>query len=889
MTISLEIAVVAPLTNTLTYSLPVAFADQSGRLVGRRALVPLGRRKVTGYILTESLVSEDETAEQGFVTRDILALLDDSPLFHPEMVDFFRWTSRYYLFPPGLVIKAALPGGLVVQSRKELVVLGDCQKLLRHAGEGDEWLVELAGKGRLSSGKTSALLAQKDVARRIAVLQKEGVLGYQTVTQRDRVGCRQERCFRPVSVVSEFFNRYGLNIAATSDFEKPVLPGQAASLSQNGMEISLRGDAGLGQVRLSDKKDVQRLIQFFREKLLSECELTLSVAEVRTLVTLVSLQTEETAVPAKELFRNYAGARKAIALLIEKELVLEEEKRVFRNPFGERLFDSASRFLRPEKLSEQQEKVLATLRPAILAQRYHAFLLYGITGSGKTEVYLRAAEETLASGRDVIVLVPEIALATQLEGQFVARFGDKVVLQHSGLRPAEKYDQYSLALMGEARVVIGARSAVFAPVVNPGLIIVDEEHDSSYKQDDSFRYNGRDLAVVRASLQNAVVILGSATPAVTSFTHGQSGKFTLLEMDQRIGEAVLPAITLVHMGKEKRVLRGSLISDVLLAKMKENLSNRCQTILLLNRRGFSAALICVHCGTPVQCPHCSVSLTLHKQSHRLVCHYCGFQQGVQVVCSQCRSEKLVPAGFGTEKVEEEVTALLPEAVVQRLDSDIAGDRQRFHALLREMHEGKIDVLIGTQMIAKGHHFPRVTLVGVVWADGGMSMPDYRAAEKSFQLITQVTGRAGRGDLPGEVVIQTLRPDHYAIEYAKNHQYRQFFAHELQLRKNPVFPPFVRLVLLRLQGRVERHVRENGLEVVRFCRNWLKNHGVEMEVLGPAPSPIDKVKDNFRYQILLKCPQVTPLQRLCRDVSAPRQKFLHSGVQLSVDVDPDNMM
>ncbi len=339
------------------------------------------------------------------------------------------------------------------------------------------------------------------------------------------------------------------------------------------------------------------------------------------------------------------------------------------------------------------------------------------------------------------------------------------------------------------------------------------------------------------------------------------------------------------------MLHGSLISEILLEKMQANFAAGYQTILLLNRRGFSNALLCVHCGTPVPCPHCSVSLTLHKHNRSLICHYCGFQQGVQTVCSQCQSEKLVPAGYGTERVEEEVAALLPDAVVRRIDSDIAGDRRRFHSLLGDMHERKIDILIGTQMIAKGHHFPFVTLVGVLWADGGMSMPDYKAAERSFQLITQVTGRAGRGGLPGEVVIQSLRPEHYAIAYAKEHQYREFFAHELSLRKNPLFPPFVRLVLLRLQGKVESRVRDGGISLARFCRNWQQANGgkVKMEVLGPAPSPIDKLKDNFRYQVLLKCTSVSSLHSLCKEMLAKEREMLSGGVILSIDIDPENMM
>ncbi len=866
----LEIAVAAPIATTLSYLLPQELEHESGTLVGRRALVPLGKRRITGYILAENLPQEtlQKEGEKSFVIKKISSLLDDAPLFHPEMAPFFRWIASYYLYPLGLVIKAALPGGLTVKSGRQLEMIAEKDDLLAALKESErekleKWLAELLEKGKLSPAKTAALLQKNTAARQINRLQQAGLVACRQIMQKDTVGSRKERCFYMDSALVEFFR---------NDKEGGLLP------------LSASADELRPQIKL------------LKEKLEAERGIALGLAEVRTLATLASIIFsassdigEHPDIPAKELFQNYSGARKIVEGLVEQGLLRQYEKRIFRNPFGGLLFDGSKRFQRPTQLSAQQENALAAITPAVYAEKYQAFLLYGITGAGKTEVYLRAAEETLAQGRDVIVLVPEIALATQFEGQFVARFGDKVVLQHSGLGPAEKYDQYTLALSGDARVVIGARSAVFAPLKNPGLIIVDEEHDSSYKQDDSFRYNGRDLAVVRASLQNAVVLLGSATPAITSFAHAQSGKFTLLEMDQRIGDAILPKITLIDSGKEQRMLHGSLISEILLEKMQANFTAGYQTILLLNRRGFSNALLCVQCGTPVPCPHCSVSLTLHKHNRSLICHYCGFQQGIQTVCGQCKSEKLVPAGYGTERVEEEVAALLPDAVVRRIDSDIAGDRRRFHSLLGNMHERKIDILIGTQMIAKGHHFPFVTLVGVLWADGGMSMPDYKAAEKSFQLITQVTGRAGRGNLAGEVVIQTLRPEHYAIQYAQKHQYREFFTHEIELRKTPVFPPFIRLVLLRLQGKVESRVRDGGSTLANFCREWQHTNTIRMEILGPAPSPIDKVKDNFRYQILIKCAGVSPLHTLCQELLRKDREILPSGVTLSVDIDPENMM
>jgi primosomal protein N' (replication factor Y) len=421
------------------------------------------------------------------------------------------------------------------------------------------------------------------------------------------------------------------------------------------------------------------------------------------------------------------------------------------------------------------------------------------------------------------------------------------------------------------------------------LIVVDEEHDAGFKQDDSFRYHGRDLAVLRAKYHEAVVVLGSATPSITSYAHAQRGKYTLLTMKDRVGERCLPVVTIVDLNKnEAKAIKG-IIKQELQDKLTQNLRRGKQSILLLNRRGFSAVVICRDCGTPVQCSHCHVSLTLHKGKNKLICHYCGFTVADKNVCLQCRSTDLVPAGFGTERVEEEVRELFPEARITRLDSDTASDRKKFLAILAQMHEGHIDILIGTQMIAKGHHFPNVTLVGVVWADGGMSMPDFRAAERTFQLITQVIGRAGRGDTPGEVIIQTMRPDHYAIVYSRDHQYGKMFAHEMKLRRHPAFPPYLRLTALRLQGRVEQEVQEAAVRLAGFCRQTVKKEKLKIDTLGPAPAPIDKIKDNYRWQILLKGSDTEQMHGLCTAIKNVQQELVGRHCTLAIDVDPENMM
>ncbi|MBW2683340.1 MAG: primosomal protein N', partial [Deltaproteobacteria bacterium] len=409
------------------------------------------------------------------------------------------------------------------------------------------------------------------------------------------------------------------------------------------------------------------------------------------------------------------------------------------------------------------------------------------------------------------------------------------------------------------------------------------------KQDDNFRYHGRDIAVVRAKYHNAVIILGSATPSVTSYANAKSGKFTLLTMAKRVGDRALPEVAIVDLNKDKSGKKSKIIRSELRHLLEENIKKGNQSILLLNRRGFSTALLCQDCGTPVQCSHCNVSLTLHKRSDKLLCHYCGFSTPANAVCFECRSTTLVPAGFGIERVEEEVRVLFPAARVERLDSDTAADRKKFLQVLARMNKGSIDILIGTQMIAKGHHFPNVTLVGVVWADGGISMPDFRAAEKTFQLITQVTGRAGRGQFPGKVIIQTLRPEHYAIVYAQKHQYQQMFEHEMRMRQSPPFPPYVRLTAIRIQGRVERDVQKSAVNVGRFFRQYVVKHKSAITVLGPAPSPLDKIKDNYRWQLLLKGNAVDELRDLCISLNAKRNELVHHQSKVIIDVDPENMM
>ncbi len=842
--IHLEVAVVAPLEQTLTYCLTQTadlefYENDRQNYIGRRVLVSLGKRKVTGYVL-EILTIAEKTP---YKIREISKFLDEYPLFHQNSVPFYRWVANYYHYPLGLVIKTALPGGLAPRSQRKLFLKTSYDHFLTLFEEQiPQWAWNLATQGELGAVETATILTDRKGKSLVAQFVEKDAVSIVNVVAKDGVREKSELCY-----------------ALTSPH--PFTPKE--------IDASREG------------------LKEYQQKVSLEAGVALKLSEVKALYSLQTLSQKNNrqTIALKDLRHDYSGASKALIALEEKKIVVSSRQRVFRSPFGEQL----KHYPRPDNLTIEQQTVLDSIQPAIRAKQFNPFLLHGVTGCGKTEVYLRAAEETLALGRDVIILVPEIALATQLEAHLISRFGDLVVLLHSGMSASERFDQFYLALTGKAKVVIGARSALFAPFRDPGLIVVDEEHDAGFKQDDSFRYHGRDLAVLRAKHHEAVVILGSATPSVTSYAHAQSGKYTLLTMKERVGNRSLPVVSIVDLNKKQAKDIKGIIKKELLEKLTTNLTKGKQSILLLNRRGFSAVVLCRDCGTPVQCSHCHVSLTLHKGKNQLICHYCGFSMANKNTCLQCGSTDLVPTGFGTERVEEEVLALFPQARITRLDSDTASDRKKFLTLLSKMHEGEIDILIGTQMIAKGHHFPNVTLVGVVWADGGMSMPDFRAAERTFQLITQVIGRAGRGDEPGEVIIQTMRPEHYAIVYSRDHQYGKMFEHEMRLRQYPAFPPYLRLTALRLQGRVENDVQRTAVRLAKFCRQTVKNENLRIETLGPAPSPLDKIKDNYRWQILLKGGKTDQMHALCAAIKGTRQALVGRDCTLTIDVDPENMM
>ena len=759
--------------------------------------------------------------------RPVTDILDPEPLFPENMIAFFRWIADYYQYPIGQVIKGALPSGLSPQMGRRILF----------TDQGREYV--------------------------------SGIIGTET---------------DPGYLwLPDFMDKGTLSPAVARKIwrtkEKKIL----LKWEREG-HVQIRQE--LTGATTKAKTEVCVCLASPTTEFHHTFDLTIPEQKTLNLIHEMSEEAKKKLIPRKDLAGKYSGARKGLKLLEKKGLIKLKEQQVFRDPFGSR----PPFFAKPERLTDEQRSVLEEINPVVRDKRFQTFLLHGVTGSGKTEVYIRACETALKESRSVLILVPEIALATQLEGHFYSRFGDRVALLHSGLTKGERFDQWMRIARNEASVVIGARSALFAPLQNPGLIIVDEEHDGAYKQEEGLRYQGRDLAVLRASFLNIPVILGSATPSITSYQHASTGKYRMLTLAKRIFDREMPEVTIIDLRKVKTVSgRPPLFSPELTTAIKENLLQGNQTLIFLNRRGYANLMLCQECGHTVQCPNYKISLTLHKARHELVCHHCGHTAPSAMVCSNCRSPRLVGIGFGTERIETELTTLFPDATIARLDRDTSVKRQDYMAILNNVRNGKIDILVGTQMITKGHHFSDVTLVGIVWADAGLDLPDFKAGERTFQLLSQVTGRAGRGEKPGRVIIQTYQPDHYSIITARDHDYTSLFDREMSIRAPLGFPPFSRIINLRLEGEDENKVRSAAMGLSKTAMR-LAGVNRQVSVLGPAPAPLSRLRGKYRWQLILKSANRKALHSICRRLTREPPPEIHTKtVKLSVDVDPENML
>ena len=747
----------------LTYRVP---AGWQGRVVpGIRVLVPVGLRKITG-IVTE-LCRESGREE----VKDILDLLDERPIFPPDLLSLWQWAAAYYIASPNEVLSTILPGSLRVESERVVRLRREGHREENLGKPEQEVLTFLAEKKRTTT---------KALRRRFPSLHLSEVLGR-----------LEERGFITIQ-------------ERLPGYQRGYLRGAAASPT-----------------------------------------------------------------------------------------VGEEPERY--------------------RLSQAQESVLVPILSSLAKPSFTTFLLHGVTGSGKTEVYLQAAEAAVKQGKGVLILVPEIALTHQLVEQVRARFGPQVALLHSGLVGAERWAAWWQIARGEAPVVVGARSAIFAPLPSLGLVVVDEEHDSAYKQEEGVRYNARDLAVVRGKLCSCPVILGSATPSMESYFHSRKRRYILLELPERVEEKRLPRVEVVDLrahsqgpiAKESRA-KGQglsskplaisqeplrrLFSPSLCEALRHNFEAGGQSLLFLNRRGYANYLQCYLCGVVISCPNCSVTLTFHLHGRRLRCHYCGFFQAAPDLCPQCHGASLESLGVGTEQVEEAIKKLVPEARVARLDRDTASRRGALAHLLSAWRKNEIDILVGTQMVTKGHDIPGVTLVGVLLADVSLNLPDFRAAERTFQLLTQVAGRAGRGREDGRVIIQTYRPQHYSVRLAASHDFSRFAERELAYRKALSYPPFIRMVNLRLEGLDRDRVKALAEYLAQTLRSLCQEQKEAPMLLGPAPAPIERLKGRYRWHLLLKGGESRTLHALVRKgKEAILARAKAQGIRVIVDVDPYSML
>lgn len=806
----IEVAIALPIHQTFTYSIPEEFAGIVEP--GMRVLVPFGQRRVTGYVLGR------HTPPPQTDIKPILGVPDDTALFPPAMIPFFRWIADYYIHPLGDVIKCALPGGLNANDIVMLSITGRGRKALKtavlEAAESHILALLESGDRRLKDIRS----AMGHPVPRILLnsLQSRGWLDMTRKLRDDRTGPRTEL------FVS----------AGKSPPDPSVLTGQRQKIWE----------------RLANAED------------LSVKDLK---AEVRT-------------------------TSRTIMALVDSGFLAVSPKPVYRDPFGNAVKPDTPPVLNPDQETAVRQ-VVASIESA-----YTAFLLAGVTGSGKTEVYMRLAAEFIRRSLPVLILTPEIALISQMERRFRARFGEQVAILHSGLSNGERYDQWLRIQRGEVSIAIGARSAIFAPFPRVGLLVVDEEHDPSYKQEGGLRYNARDLALVRAKFDRGIALLGSATPSIQSCYNATRSKLVELTLDKRVEERQLPDISVVDLRGNRDVRGiGRFMTTELRQAMAETLGRREQVLLFLNRRGFANFPVCRDCGQTVKCKNCDISLTFHQKANALRCHYCGFSRPAQVACDGCGSFHIKHLGLGTEKIESAVGELFPEARVGRMDRDTTVRKGSIVRLLKELRDGRIDVLVGTQMVAKGHDFPNITLVGVLCADLSMSFPDFRAGERTFQLLAQVSGRAGRGEAPGRVILQTYNPEHFSILAAQKQDFKEFYRQEIGFRRSLKYPPFSRIIQLKISGREKRQAQSLADAIGEQCHRLRKGESRfenTVEVMGPIEAALARIAGKYRWQILLKGQQVKTLHRFTRRLMADNPAlFNQRGLSVAVDVDPYFMM
>jgi primosomal protein N' (replication factor Y) len=846
MALFCDVALPVPLDQTFTYAVNGVIP-----VVGARVLVPFSGQKLMGVVVR---VHENAPVD-GFEVKPVQQVLDDNALLPAELMKLAEWIASYYVAPLGEVLRGMLP--LAAEVKRHF--------FYRIAEAGRRVLYEGAAKGSSRRSKLSAEEQNREYAvlnyleggeqAKIAALRSatgankgllEGMVRKKWLTREAVAEERDARRVEKVAVLNTGSREEGVG----SSEQRPGVGGRLPRLNENQLAVMAELAAVGGRMRVSDLR------------------ITLARAGV---------------------------AVSTLGTLVKRGLVAIEEVAEEFHLGG--VAAQGKKHAHEHDLNEAQMEALGTIAAAMEKGGFRPHLLYGITGSGKTTVYFAAMRRALDAGRSALLLVPEIGLTPAMAGQMYAAFGGEVALLHSQLTPDERAEQWHRIRRGEARIVVGTRSAVFAPMVDLGLIIVDEEHDSSYKQEETPRYHGRDVAVMRAKLNEAVVVLGSATPSLESWSNAEKGRYARVELRERVMERPLPLVELVDMRAEFRETgQEQIFSRRLIEETQFTLDRGEQVILLLNRRGYSTVVMCRSCGEKIECENCSISMTYHKKvsendaiaqpGQRLECHYCGSRRAVPKVCPKCESEHLYFLGAGSQQGEERLQELFPSARIGRMDRDTVRGRSDMERLLARLHGGEINLLVGTQMIAKGHDIHGVTLVGVVGADFQLGLPDFRAAERVFQLLTQVSGRAGRGDLPGKVLVQTYHPDHYAIQFAAKHDYPGFVAKEMNYRRWMHYPPFTVLANVVIQS----EKLEEATAWAATLGRWFQQTRLDkVRVLGPAAAPIVRLKRIYRYHFVLKAEKRQTLAAALRAMLAFAETQSIARRHLVVDVDAVQLM
>ncbi len=835
MPVYCEVALPVPLDHTFTYGVRQGQSPQRGA----RVIVPFRNEKLIGVVT--ALAAK---APPDFEVRYLEAVLDEEPLLSEHLLELAEWAAQYYLAPLGEVLRAMLP--LAAEVRRTVYYrITDLGRDIFAASIDGELGTGNRGKG---IGKARA--------RRQPKISAEGQDTERRVLERLASG-------EPVKVST-------LRTASAAS-----LPLLAAMLRKK----------WIARETAAAERDARRIERF--AVLIPETRLP-SLTEKQQAI-LAELAASGGELPLAELRRRDLSSS-TIQTLVRRGLVrIEERAELFR-------LGGLAPTAAPFRLNAAQTDALATLTAALGA--FHPFLLHGITGSGKTAVYLAAMQKALDRGLSSILLVPEIGLTPQTAGLLDAAFGQKVALLHSALTPEERSEQWRRIRRGDASIIVGTRSAIFAPAPNLGLILVDEEHDQSYKQEETPRYNARDVAVMRAKLAAAVVVMGSATPSLESWHNADRGKYTRIDMRDRVMNRPLPEVELIDMRREfQQTGRDEIFSRALIEQTKAALERGEQALILLNRRGYSFAVMCRACGEKLDCQNCAIALTHHKAAsedlsevrvgQRLECHYCGYKRTVPARCPKCDSEHLFYLGAGSQQGEERLLEIFPGARIGRMDRDTVRGRGDLERLLARLHSGEINLLVGTQMIAKGHDIHNVTLVGVVGCDHALSMPDFRAAERVFQLMTQVSGRAGRGELPGRVVVQTYYPDHYAILAATAHDYKAFAERELKYRRWMHYPPFGVLANVLVHSQKMEEAAGWAAALGKYLVQN-QNPGV-VRVLGPCTAPIARIKNVYRFHMILKSASRKALNAALRAMIAHADEAGIPRRNLVVDVDALRLM